>query len=83
MMDMDWIETHYEVVSFIEEIMRHDEPWGVVAERHDEQGHGGLYELSVEWTDAFQEAYKDRLWDGEYFDEIELFLTNKNEGGNK
>lgn len=79
-MDMDWIETHYEVVAFIEGIMRHDEPWGVVAEREDTQGHGGLYELSVEWTDAFQETYKDREWDGEFFDEIEKFLTDKNNG---
>jgi hypothetical protein len=80
MRDMDWIETHYEVVAFIERVMRHDDPWGVVADRHDAQGHGGLYELSVEWTDAFQEANKDRAWDGEFFDEIEKFLTEKNNG---
>jgi hypothetical protein len=78
MRDIDWIETHYEVVAFIERIMRHDEAWGVVADRHDAQGHGGLYELSVEWTDAFQRESNDREWDGEFFDEIELFLTNKN-----
>lgn len=79
MMDIDWIETHYEVVAFIDGIMSSDEPWGVVAERHDAQGRGGLYELSVEWTDEFQRENNDREWDGEFFDEIELFLTNKNQ----
>ena len=48
-----------------------------MAERHSEQGHGGLYELAEELTDEFELLNKGRVWDGEFFDEIEEFLSEK------
>lgn len=49
----------------------------IVAKRHDEQGIGGLYELARELTDEFESIHKGKNWDGNYFDEIEIFLNNK------
>lgn len=74
-----WIETHYEVVSAItiELAKDEDEMSTVVLNRQQEQGHGGIYELSEELTSEFEEINKDRDWDGEFFDEIDNFLRNK------
>ena len=72
-----WQETHFEVVSIISCIWRLDKPYGVVLQRHEEQGTGGLYELAEELTDKFETLNKDREWDGEFFEEIEEFLTKK------
>ena len=72
-----WQETHFEIVSAINTEYSKDEPSGLVAERHSEQGHGGLYELAEELTDEFELLNKGRVWDGEFFDEIEEFLSEK------
>ena len=42
-----------------------------------EQGTGGMYELAEELTDEFEKLNADREWDGEFFDEIEEFITSK------
>ena len=75
-----WQETHFEVVSQISHISRLDEPYGLVAQRIEESGTGGLYELAEELTDEFEKLNEDRLWDGEYFEEIEEFLNKKLNG---
>lgn len=72
-----WIETHYEVVKAIESEQAKDEPQGVVKDRHESSGHGGLYELAEELTDEFEKLNEGRDWDGEFFDEIDLFLQEK------
>lgn len=72
-----WHETHFEMVQAIAIEHSKDEPQGVVKERHDAQGHGGLYELALELTNEFEELNKGREWDGEYFQEVEDFLTEK------
>jgi len=72
-----WHETHFEVVQAITIEHIKNEPKGLVKERHDAQGHGGLYELAVELTDEFEKLNEGREWDGEYFDEIEKFLKKK------
>ena len=76
---ISWQETHFEVIQAITQEWLKDEPEGLVAERQEEQGHGGLYELATELTDEFEELNKDVLWgeDKEYFDEIEKFLDEK------
>jgi len=40
-------------------------------------GRGALYELAEDWTNQFEERNKNRDWDGEFFDEIEQFITEK------
>jgi hypothetical protein len=72
-----WHETHFEIVAAIAIEHQKSEPQGVVRERHDAQGHGGLYELAKELTDEFEQLNKGRTWDGEFFDEIEDFLNKK------
>lgn len=72
-----WNETHFEVVQAITIEHIKDNPQGLVKERHEAQGHGGLYELAVELTNEFEELNKGREWDGEYFQEIEEFLKIK------
>lgn len=72
-----WHETHFEVVAAITREHQKDQPAGVVKERHEAQGHGGLYELAKELTDEFELLNDGRLWDGEFFDEIEEFLNKK------
>lgn len=70
-----WHETHFEVVQAITIEHTKDEPQGLVKERHEAQGHGGLYELAEELTSKFEELNKGREWDGEFFEEIEDFLS--------
>lgn len=69
-----WQETHYEMVQAI--TMEHikDEPQGVVKERHDAQGHGGLYELAEELTSKFERENEVVYWDGDFFEAIEQFV---------
>jgi hypothetical protein len=76
-----WMETHYEVVQAItlklaDEDMEED---SALYERLEEEGTGGMYTLSEELTDAFEEEYEGAEW-GEkldYFDTIENFLDQK------
>jgi len=68
-----WVETHYEIVQAITIEWMKDEPIGVVKDRHEAQGHGGLYELAEELTDKFELQNEDN-WDGDFFDEIEIFI---------
>ncbi len=72
-----WHETHYEIVQAITIEQTKEQPQGLAQERHDAQGHGGLYELAQELTDEFENKNKDREWDGEFFDEIDSFLKEK------
>jgi hypothetical protein len=71
-----WQETHFEIVQAIT-LNYTQGPSGVVRERHESQGHGGLYELAEELTDEFELKNEFRQWDGEFFDEIELFIKQK------
>ncbi len=70
---ISWLETHFEIVSGIHAALEEETPNKAI-ERQEEQGTGGLYELSEELTDQFELQYKDHTWDGEYYDKIEMFL---------
>jgi hypothetical protein len=76
-----WMETHYEVVQAItlklaDEDMEED---SALYERLEEEGTAGMYTLSEELTDAFEEEYEGAEWGGklDYFDTIENFLNTK------
>ena len=62
-----WYETHHEVVDFLEgnEQFLNE---GTTATR---------YELAKELTDRFEILNRGRVWDGEYFDEIQEFLSSE------
>lgn len=76
-----YLETYYEVVSFINRTV---EDWegdtdSSVNNTLGHKGRGGLWELATEWTNEFQEKYKDYDWeDATWFDTLEDFLTEKN-----
>jgi len=70
----NWMETHHDVVEFITRNSDHSE----IHRRRQLQGLGGLYELAEEWTDEFEKLHQGRGWDGDYFDELQDFLTEKN-----
>ena len=73
-----WQETHFEVVNGITKELRKDVFTSkVIEKRHEEQGTGGMYELAEELTDEFELLNKGRMWDGEFFDEIDEFLKKK------
>lgn len=74
-----WQETHYEIVSFIQAELRKNFPSGLIGRRYEEQGTGGIYELSEELTDKFEQMNKDRNWDGDFFDSIEEFMKKETE----
>ena len=72
-----WIETHYEVVSFITQMLLNENK-DVINKHASEFGTGGMYELAEQWTDEFEAIHINTFWDGEFFDEIESFLIEKN-----
>jgi hypothetical protein len=72
-----WQETHYEIVQAITIEHIKDEPTGTVRKRHDEQGHGGLYELANELTNLFEKENEGKEWDGDYFDTIDEFILRE------
>ena len=78
-----YLETHFEVVSYIERYMLasendYDVNTSAIIDRHKAQGHGGLYELAKEWTDEFQSIHENTEFDGDWLDTIDEYLANKN-----
>jgi hypothetical protein len=73
-----WMETHHEIVALITTELLKQEPTGVVMVRSEAQGYGGVYEYAEELTDEFEKLNAGRDWDGEFYDEVELFFEQKN-----
>ena len=73
-----YMETHFEIASVIGNEMRKDKfDSKVVEDRHEAQGTGGMYELAEELTEEFQKLNEGRLWNGEFFEEIDAFINKK------
>ncbi len=75
-----WAETHYEIVQSITIDYSKDEPASeIIKDVQEKYGHGGLYELSVELTDKFENLHKDTEFgvDLEFFDTIQEFITKE------
>ena len=73
-----WLETHFEVVSYITlEYERDENNTSKVTAITEEKGMGGLYELSEKLTDEFEIIHKDREWKGDFFEEFEYFINRK------
>ena len=69
-----WIETHFEVVSGIQSSLLLDNNNKAI-QIQEEQGTGGLYELSEELTDAFEKEHENDNWEeNDFFQTIEEFL---------
>ena len=73
-----WIETYHEVVSFMTLQYERDADFSSrMSKVSEERGTGGWYELAEELTNKFENLHKGREWDGDFFDEIEYFLTKE------
>lgn len=72
----EYLETHFEMVKAIVLAEESGKP-GVVYERIEERGYGGMLELAEELTNEFLELHKDRIWDGEFLEEVDKFTNNK------
>lgn len=73
-----YLETHFEIASYIDR--KANELYGNnITEFSYRQGQGGLYLLAKNWTDEFEEKYRDTIWgeDLEYYDTLADFLTDK------
>lgn len=70
-----WQETHFEVVSAI--TRSENAANSEVSKIASTEGTGGLYELANTLTDEFEKKHQGRLWDGDFFDEIESFLSER------
>ena len=79
----NWHETHYLITQEIIFECITDEPKGLVKTTSETEGQGGLFELAERLTDEFENLYKDKEWDGEYFDTIVNFTNKKLFGNDK
>lgn len=70
-----WVETHHEIVKAITEYLDSGHKCETIWRRYEEQGTGGMYELGIELTDIFENKYKGREWDGEFFETIAEFMS--------
>ena len=70
-----WRETYYEMIESIIHLDNQGHPF--VEKIMEEQGRGGLWELANKWTCEFEVLNKEREWDGEFFDEMEIFINQK------
>lgn len=70
---VSWQETHYEVCEVIALQMDCRTPKKKLLEHYEGTGRGGLYELSKDITDKFEEKNKNRSWDGEFMEEVISF----------
>lgn len=71
-----WHETHFEIVTAIQEALKKGTT-NKVTEKVEEQGTGGLYEMAAQLTHNFEALHKGREWDGEFYDEIDKFVEEE------
>ena len=71
--DTEFLETFYEIVAAF-----YSNPASRVLQNIEEnEGRGEMWEYATKLTKQFQELHKDKVWDGEFFDEINNFLIDK------
>ena len=70
-----WIETYSEVSRIIRELIEQEHP--VILPQYEQTGYGLIYLLSEQITDEFETMYKDKFWDGDWFDTLEEHVYNK------
>ena len=75
MEDENWLLVFFEVCSFIG-IEHYNEKDNIV---NEQDGAEGRFNLAKEWTNEFQEKFKNENWGVEidYYDTLDEFLENK------
>lgn len=83
----EYLETHYLIVEFIEETLNlyfdcnnaFYEVESYITKDYTQRGTGSKFEMARQWTDEFQEKYKDEDWlENDWYDTLEVFLNEKN-----
>jgi hypothetical protein len=70
---ISWRETFFEIVEGI--VNNPDNP--AFKGQLYQYGRCVLYDIAEEWADEFELLHEGRNWDGEFFDEIDIFINNK------
>jgi hypothetical protein len=70
-----WAETHHEIVSIVTLEIQAPISMPISLQEIEMQGTGGIWELCIRLTDEFEEMNRGREWDGEFFEEIESFVS--------
>lgn len=77
-----YLETHFEITVLIYNRLDNENVFPFTFESKlinivDTQGQGGLYELAESLTTEFENLYKDKVWDGDYFDTLYEFFDKE------
>lgn len=72
----DYLETYSQITRSLWEYVDTHES-NKIKELYEQQGTGGLWLIAEEYSKQFDELHKNKEWDGEFFDEIEIFMKTK------
>lgn len=72
-----YMETFQEIAMLVGDELGKNKTAEVIIRRLAKEGRTGIYSLVTEWTNEFELANLDRVWDGEFFDEIDSFIEKK------
>lgn len=76
-----WVETLMEMNSYITlAASKSGKSNSVVLLVRESEGGAGMYDLALEWAKEFELINKDREWDGEFYEEVEIFAQSKDLG---
>ncbi len=74
-----YLETHFEITSFISNELRKDTTeYSGITTVAENQGSGGIYELVEDLTDEFEALHSDNDWiEMEFLETLEQFVHDK------
>jgi len=76
----EWIEIHCEIALIIGGIINSDDPlMSPIINKiyYEEGGRGGIYDYVSELTDKFMKRYENKVWDGDFMQEMEDFINTE------
>lgn len=73
-----WMETHFEIVSFINETMSGPMTDGTIAELYESGGIGTMYDLAFSLTEEWESSHVGTDWDGDdWYEELRKWLRSR------
>lgn len=75
-----YLETYFEIVDYItmERIKPPSEYSTLFKDIQETSGTCGFWDLAEAWTNEFEAKERGRIWDGEFYEEVEDFCKLKN-----
>jgi hypothetical protein len=68
-----YLETYFEISAYLMATI--ERPGKIAHDTHEAQGRGGLYEVAKALTEKFEKQNAGKLWDGDFFEEIDKFIN--------